>query len=129
MGTKGQSGVKAMNIPVYENGIQICGAEPNKDPIGPIKQDPATAIKKDQGIRAIQKIGPQFYFDGRNISFSNFNGQASVSIVNTAGQVVYTGIVKSNAYLNLNRLGTGAYICKLSTSSGEHAVNHFRILR
>jgi endoglucanase len=129
MGTNGQSAVEAINIPVYDNGIQIWGAEPNKDPINVIKKDPISAIKKDQGIRANQKIGPQFSFDGRNISFSNFNGQAGVSIINSAGQVVYTGIVKSNAYLNVKRLGTGVYICKLSTSSGEHAVNHFRILR
>jgi hypothetical protein len=129
MGKNGQSAVKAMNIPIYDNGIQIWGAEPSKDPIGAFKKDPSTDIKKDHGIRAIQKIGPQFCFDGRNMSFSNFNGQASVSIINAAGQVVYTGMVKSDAYLNINRLGTGVYICKISTSSGEHAVNHFRILK
>jgi endoglucanase len=121
MGTSGQAAVKATNIPIYDDGVQIWGAEPDKDPV--------TAIQKDQGIRAIQKIGPQFRFDGRNISFSNFNGQASVSIINTAGQVVYTGTAKSDAHLNVNRLGTGVYICKLSTSSGEHAINNFRIFK
>lgn len=121
MGMSGQAAVKAMNIPIYDNGIQVWGAEPNKDPV--------SAFKKDQGIKAIQKVGPQFRFDGRNISFSNFNGQASVSVINTAGQVVYTGIVKSNTSLNVNRLGTGVYICKLSTSSGEHAVNNFRLFK
>lgn len=129
VGTNSQSAMKAVNIPVYDNGIQIWGAEPNKDPIGTTNQAPGTAIKDDQSIRANQKIGPQFCFDGRNISFSSLNGQAGLSIINAAGKIVYTGIVKSNASLNVKRLGTGVYICRLITSSGVHIVNHFQILK
>ncbi|NLD92878.1 MAG: T9SS type A sorting domain-containing protein [Fibrobacter sp.] len=120
MGTSGNAAAKALNIPIYDNGVQVWGAEPNKDPVNTIGLKPAA--------RSIQKIGPQFHFTGRKISFSNMNEQASISIINAAGKVVYTGIVSSNAFVDVNRLGTGVYICKLSTSSGSHAINRFRIV-
>jgi endoglucanase len=120
VGSGSSSATKAMNIPVYDKGVQVWGAEPNKDPV--------STFKKEQGILATQKSGPQFAYNARKISFSNFNGEASVSIINAAGKVVYTGNVLPNAYVNVNRLGTGVYICRLSTPSGELAVNRFRIV-
>lgn len=120
VGSGSSSAVKALNMPIYDKGVQVWGAEPNKDPVSTIELNP--------GTRSIQKIGPQFHFDGQKISFTNMNDQASVSIINAAGKVVYSGIVTSNAFVNVNRLGTGVYICRLSTSSGTQTINRFRIV-
>jgi len=99
----------AVNIPVYDNEVQVWGAEPNKAPV---------SIQKSYPLN-IQNSFVKVAFIGRNICVTMLNGKnAELSFVNINGRLLYRTFIKGSFIMDAKKLGSGACFAIVKSDDG-----------
>jgi hypothetical protein len=102
----------AINIPIYENEVQIWGAEPGKAPIN------ISSVKKASPPK-IQNPFVKVTVTGKNIFVAMMPGKsAEISFVTIQGKLLYKTFFKGSFTMDAQKLGRGACFAVVKTDGG-----------
>jgi endoglucanase len=115
VGASSQAAVKAINMPIYDNGVQIWGAEPGKPPVK-VVDNPQLAAKP-AGQAAVIGIC------GRTL-FVRLPGteKAVVSLLTPSGRSVLRSNINGTTHIALDNVSNGIYLCVVSSMKAGPAV-------
>jgi hypothetical protein len=100
----------AVNMPIYDNEVQIWGAEPGKAPITSIK-----ALSLSNKQNSFIKVT----VSGKNIYVAMTRDKsAELSIVNIDGKLLYKTHFKGSYSMDARKLSRGAYFAIVKTDQG-----------
>jgi hypothetical protein len=110
--TSSQTAMKAVNMPIYDNGVQIWGAEPNKPAVNAVV---APKIGSTSGNRlvAIRQHGTRLEFSGLGPTV------CAVSIISASGKTILKNAPVQSSAISLAHASSGVYICVFSEKSGS----------
>jgi endoglucanase len=115
VGASGQSAVKAINMPIYDNGVQIWGAEPDKDPVEATRPPVTlqTAMKKSIEVAIVNGA----------IRVTNAGRQnLSVSITDLSGRIIRKMTGKGDLSISVKSVGAGTRVCVVKAENGEMVI-------
>jgi hypothetical protein len=112
VGMAGQAAMKAVNMPIYDNGVQIWGAEPNKQPVDAVVS-PKDVLTKGNYRAAIRLHGD--YLD-----LSGIGPEATaVSLISANGRTVIACSMFHNRRLSLETVCNGVYRCVVTGTNNS----------
>ena len=105
MGTSSQGAVKAINMPIYDNGVQVWGAEPDKPAVKAIANP---VLFHDRHDCRISSCGNFVVVDdpGRKAAF--------VTLLSAAGRKVCSSPVRNTFGISLKNIRNGIYFAVVS---------------
>ncbi len=103
----GQAAVKAINMPIYDNGVQIWGAEPDKPAVNTVVAPGGSLTKSNRGMAIRQHCD---YLDLSGID----QRATAVSLISANGRMAITVGAFHNSRLSLANVQNGVYICVVS---------------
>jgi hypothetical protein len=108
VGTSSQNMIKAINMPIYDNGILIWGAEPNKPFVNKIYENKDKIIKRniklyDPSIKLLPNS-----FDNFNVVFVKINGRLINKYQN------------GNSFISKKNYSSGKYFCIVKDNNNEY---------
>lgn len=103
----GQAAVKAVNMPIYDDGVQIWGAEPNKPAVNAVVTPGSSVTKSNRGMVIRQH--------GDYLDLSGIDQRATaVSLISAKGGKAITVGAFHHDKLSLANVHNGVYICVIS---------------
>jgi endoglucanase len=114
VGTSSQGATKAINMPIYDNGVQIWGAEPNKPAVNAVL--PGVALIPDKSDLHIKVRGDNLVVGGAS------NRPLTVSLVSADGRTVLSNSETNKTGISLNSVRNGIYFCVIHSMTGMAAM-------
>jgi len=111
VGLSSQGAMEAVNMPIYDNGVQIWGAEPNKPAVNAVVA--SAGIKNEKSNVVIRVCGDYLEIAGID------QGAGSVSLVSANGKTVFKANGCGKFQISLKKIGGGVYICNVENSRGK----------
>jgi hypothetical protein len=99
--------MKAVNMPIYDNGIQIWGAEPNKPPVNAVVT-PNSGLTAGNHRVTIRQHGKYLYITGAD------QRAIAVSLISASGKTIASRNAVCGRGLSLELVSPGVYICIVS---------------
>ena len=107
VGASGQTAVKAINMPIYDGGLQIWGAEPGEPPVRTV--DRTHPVAKPADLIRISGIDGRYLLVGLTCK-----EKAVISLLTPAGRCVLRSSIKGATYIPLADVPCGVYLCVVS---------------
>jgi hypothetical protein len=101
----------AFNIPIYDNEVQIWGAEPGKAPISSVKK--AASPRNQLPVIKVTVTGEKIFVATMPEKSGEF------SVVNIEGKQFFKTSFKGSFTMNARKLGRGAYVAVVKTDGGS----------
>jgi hypothetical protein len=105
----------AFNIPIYDNEVQIWGAEPGKAPISSVKKAPPPGNQLP--VIKVTVTGEKIFVATMPEKSGEF------SVVNIEGKQLFKTSFKGSFTMNARKLGRGAYVAVVKTDGGSSFIS------
>ncbi len=112
LGPSAQSAVEDVNMPIFDNGVQIWGADYNKT-ILPVIKPVSTQLLNDKRVYHVSIAGKMLFVKGAETEDVN------ISFILANGQTVYSLKHCGNKGISLENLHSGIYFCKIINSKSK----------
>jgi hypothetical protein len=107
VGASSQAAMKAVNMPIYDNGMQIWGAEPNKPAVNAVVT-PNSGLTAGNHRVTIRQHGKYLYIAGAD------QRAIAVSLISASGKTIASRNAVCGRGLSLELVSLGVYICVVS---------------
>jgi hypothetical protein len=103
--------VKAVNMPIYDNGVQVWGAEPNKPAVNAIIGGSGTT--KEISVCRITCNGEYLSVEGGHQQI------LKIFLISADGRMVFSTSSLNNHKISLKKIKSGVYVLILSDKSNQ----------
>jgi hypothetical protein len=110
MGLSSQSAVKAVNMPIYDNGLQIWGAEPDKSPV-------SNSMKESIRPTKISDITMTLGYGNIVVTLPD-KSAGQIKLVDMCGKEVRHSVFSGVYYMETGKLAAGIYVASVTSRFG-----------